>query len=113
MPQLPSRYAGFKGVLAAWPDHIFEQSHSLIFRKSMCKFPSTHTDLEILNWAKFSPAFLNRQIITVLSTLGVKDDAFINLQVQMIDDFRHFENDRGFNVFVMFPTSCCFPPFED
>eukprot|EP00249_Psilotum_nudum_P022736 c28629_g2_i1 orf=666-2285(+) len=49
----------------------------------MKKFPSTHTGLDILNWTHFMPCYLNRQIITLLSTLGVSDAVFERMQEQV------------------------------
>lgn len=40
--------------------------------------------LEILEYNKFRGGFLNRQIIMLLLTLGVKDEAFIELQEEYL-----------------------------
>jgi RNA-dependent RNA polymerase len=50
----------------------------------MCKFSSTHIGLEVLNWARFLPCYLNRQIISLLSTLGIADHVFENLQERVV-----------------------------
>ncbi|KAI3907578.1 hypothetical protein MKW98_016222 [Papaver atlanticum] len=44
----------------------------LYLRPSMRKFESKVTKLDVLSWSKFQPCFLNRQVISLLSTLGVK-----------------------------------------
>ncbi|KAK8684610.1 hypothetical protein V6N13_040629 [Hibiscus sabdariffa] len=45
-------------------------------KHSMKKYESENTELDVLNWSKYQPCFLNRQLITLLSTLGVPDHAF-------------------------------------
>eukprot|EP00252_Welwitschia_mirabilis_P013644 TRINITY_DN2_c0_g1_i3.p1 TRINITY_DN2_c0_g1~~TRINITY_DN2_c0_g1_i3.p1 ORF type:complete len:545 (+),score=84.82 TRINITY_DN2_c0_g1_i3:7546-9180(+) len=50
----------------------------------MRKFDSRNTYLDVLSWSKFRPCFLNRQIITLLSTLGVADRNFEMLQQRTV-----------------------------
>ncbi|KAK4798218.1 hypothetical protein SAY86_030544 [Trapa natans] len=76
------RYAGYKGVVACWPGR--DDGVRLSLRKSMDKFISNHTILEICSWTRFQPGFLNRQIITLLSTLKVPDEIFWKMQQTMI-----------------------------
>ncbi|XP_047325026.1 RNA-dependent RNA polymerase 6 [Impatiens glandulifera] len=76
------RYAGCKGVVASWPGK--NDGIRLSLRPSMIKFESNHTMLEICSWTRFQPGYLNRQIITLLSTLDVADDVFWNMQQLMI-----------------------------
>ncbi|KAK7351391.1 hypothetical protein VNO77_10806 [Canavalia gladiata] len=76
------RYAGFKGVVASWPTK--GDGFRLSLRPSMNKFQSTHTTLEICAWTRFQPGFLNRQIITLLSALGVPDEIFWKMQEAML-----------------------------
>ncbi|XP_071917710.1 RNA-dependent RNA polymerase 6-like [Coffea arabica] len=76
------RYAGCKGVVACWPSKT--NGYRLYLRESMRKFDSTHTILEICSWTRFQPGFLNRQIITLLSALGVQDNIFWRMQESMI-----------------------------
>ncbi|KAH6798690.1 RNA-dependent RNA polymerase 1 [Perilla frutescens var. frutescens] len=66
------RYGGYKGVIAIDPT----SSVKLSLRPSMLKYPSDNTKLDVLAWSKYQPCFLNRQIISLLSTLGVRDHAF-------------------------------------
>ncbi|KAJ4705775.1 RNA-dependent RNA polymerase [Melia azedarach] len=66
------RYCGYKGVVAVDPT----SSTKLSLRKSMCKYKSDSTSLDILGHSKYQQCFLNRQLITLLSTLGVNDDVF-------------------------------------
>ncbi|KAF5442827.1 hypothetical protein F2P56_035445 [Juglans regia] len=74
------RYGGYKGVVAVDPT----SSVKLSLRKSMCKYESDNTKLDVLAWSKPQPCFLNRQIITLLSSLGVKDQAFRKRQKKAI-----------------------------
>ncbi|GAU23167.1 hypothetical protein TSUD_306150 [Trifolium subterraneum] len=76
------RYAGFKGVVACWPTK--GDGIRLSLRPSMNKFQSNHTTLEICAWTRFQPGFLNRQIITLLSSLKVPDEIFWEMQEGMI-----------------------------
>ncbi|MFS7909401.1 putative RNA-directed RNA polymerase [Helianthus anomalus] len=77
------RYAGCKGVVACWPDKN-DEKFKLSLRPSMKKFESDHTVLEICSWTRFHPGFLNRQIITLLSSLNVKDEIFWDMQMKMV-----------------------------
>lgn len=56
----------------------------LRIRPSMNKFTSSHNHLEVCKTASFMPAFLNRQVITLLSTLGVPASAFLKKQSRML-----------------------------
>lgn len=67
------RVGGCKGVLAVSPDSVGRQIH---IRKSQYKFPAMHEGLEIIRWSKYAVANLNRQLILILSTLGVPDQVF-------------------------------------
>ncbi|KAJ8648443.1 hypothetical protein MRB53_001466 [Persea americana] len=74
------RYAGYKGVVAYDP----KPSCKLSLRESMCKYKSENTTLDVLEWSKYRPCFLNRQVITLLSTLGVEDRVFEMKQQQVV-----------------------------
>ncbi|KAH0682233.1 hypothetical protein KY289_019985 [Solanum tuberosum] len=76
------RYAGCKGVVACWPAE--KDGIRLSLRPSMKKFDSNHTILEICSWTRLQPGFLNRQIITLLSSLEVKDEMFWEMQKEML-----------------------------
>ncbi|GAB2284909.1 RNA dependent RNA polymerase [Dionaea muscipula] len=76
------RYAGCKGVVACWPSK--EEGIKLYLRPSMNKFHSSHAVLEVCSWTRFQPGFLNRQIITLLSTLRVPDEIFWEMQEVMV-----------------------------
>ncbi|KAM0847860.1 hypothetical protein ACQ4PT_054767 [Festuca glaucescens] len=66
------RYGGYKGVVAVDPGSQWK----LTLRKSMLKFESENITLDVLAYSKYQPCFLNRQLITLLSTLGVRDNIF-------------------------------------
>ncbi|KAG6545756.1 hypothetical protein Mapa_012717 [Marchantia paleacea] len=76
------RYGGYKGVVAIDPSA--SNSFNLYLRPSMRKFGSAHFGLEVLEWTHLLPCYLNRQAISLLSTLGVKDKVFMDLQDQMV-----------------------------
>ncbi|KAF8040296.1 hypothetical protein BT93_B2511 [Corymbia citriodora subsp. variegata] len=74
------RYGGFKGVVAVDPT----SSKKLSLRSSMLKYESSNTKLDVLAWSRYQPCFLNRQIITLLSTLGVGDHIFERKQKEAV-----------------------------
>jgi RNA-dependent RNA polymerase len=76
------RLGGCKGVVVLAP----ELDCSIAIRPSMCKFYSEDTSLEVCSFAKWKPAYLNRQIILLLHGLGVPESVFLDLQSNMISD---------------------------
>ncbi|EOY29490.1 hypothetical protein QUC31_020762 [Theobroma cacao] len=97
------RYAGCKGVVACWPEE--GDGVRLSLRCSMNKFFSDHTTLEICSWTRFQPGFLNRQIITLLSTQYVPDEVFWEMQNTMVSKLNKIlvDTDVAFEVL----TSSC------
>ncbi|KAK8945735.1 putative RNA-dependent RNA polymerase 2 [Platanthera guangdongensis] len=74
------RYGGYKGVIAV--DRTSFRKLSL--RPSMLKFDSNNTMLNITSYSKYLPCYLNREIISLLSTLGVEDAVFGMMQSDQI-----------------------------
>lgn len=75
------RVGGAKGVLCL--DKTLK-GNIIRLRRSMIKFETGYTDLEIANKAKMLPFFLNRQIIVILETLGVPPGNLMMLQEKEI-----------------------------
>ncbi|CAM9929840.1 unnamed protein product [Ectocarpus sp. 12 AP-2014] len=72
------RIGGCKGILAVWPDWVMRSvsgrgGYKVLVRPSMQKFPSERNTLEVIQYARQLPCYLNRQFITLLGTLGVPD----------------------------------------
>jgi hypothetical protein len=76
------RFAGFKGVVSINP--FLDDNSLLVFRPSMQKFESKNNRLDVLNKAEFIPCHLNRQVILILSVLGINDSIFANFQDLML-----------------------------
>ena len=77
------RLGGCKGVLTVSPTSAARELH---LRPSQYKFPASHEGLEIIQWSQYACAKLNRQLILVLSSLGVRDKIFKEkLQIQLED----------------------------
>ncbi|CAI0398831.1 unnamed protein product [Linum tenue] len=74
------RYGGYKGVIAV--DR--SSSRKLSLRPSMLKFESDNRMLNVTKGSDAMPCYLNREIISLLSTLGVKDEAFESLQLEQL-----------------------------
>lgn len=74
------RYGGYKGIVA-----VDRNSYrKLSLRRSMLKFDSKSRMLNVTKWSDSMPCFLNREIITLLSTLGVEDSVFEAMQEQQL-----------------------------
>nr|POF00746.1 rna-dependent rna polymerase 2 [Quercus suber] len=56
----------------------------LSLRKSMEKFESQNRMLNVTKWSDSMPCYLNREIIALLSTLGVKDEVFEAMQIEQL-----------------------------
>ncbi|KAL4773674.1 RNA dependent RNA polymerase-domain-containing protein [Aspergillus nidulans var. acristatus] len=67
------RLGGCKGMLIVSPEARPQEVH---IRKSQFKFAALSQGLEIIRWSQFAVVSLNRQLILVLSTLGIADEVF-------------------------------------
>ncbi|KAI2786432.1 hypothetical protein POX_g08817 [Penicillium oxalicum] len=95
--QPPSAYqfrlGGCKGMLTVSADPIVSDVH---IRPSQIKFEAEHRRLEIIRWSQLSAATLNRQLILVLSALGVRGRVFhdrLNAMLQSIDYAMHSDDE--------------------
>ncbi|KAJ4876255.1 RNA-dependent RNA polymerase 2 [Raphanus sativus] len=70
------RYGGYKGVIAVDRSSF----RKLSLRDSMLKFDSNNRMLNVTRWTESMPCFLNREIICLLSTLGIEDTVFEAMQ---------------------------------
>ncbi|RAL10611.1 RNA dependent RNA polymerase [Aspergillus homomorphus CBS 101889] len=77
------RLGGCKGMLVVSSEALPQEVH---IRKSQYKFSAIHNNLEIIRWSQFSIATLNRQLIIVLSTLGISDSVFHEKLQDMLQD---------------------------
>ncbi|OCT53686.1 RNA-dependent RNA polymerase 1 [Cladophialophora carrionii] len=77
------RLGGCKGVLALDPTLT---NSDVKIRPSQRKFDSGSNELEIIRVSEFWRPFLNRQLILVLSALGVPDVVFLRMQQKCIED---------------------------
>lgn len=86
------RLGGCKGILAVDPTLT---GVKVEVRASQFKFDSSSQELEIIRQSEFWQPFLNRQLILVLSALGVKDEVFIGMQkatMEALDSAMRDEN---------------------
>ncbi|XP_074287131.1 RNA-dependent RNA polymerase 6 [Silene latifolia] len=97
------RFAGCKGVVACWPTK--DDKIKLHLRPSMNKFQSEHKIVEVCSWTRFQPGFLNRQIILLLSALGVPANIFWKMQEAMVSNLDKMIEDADV-AFDILTASC-------
>ncbi|CAJ0902850.1 22617_t:CDS:10 [Entrophospora sp. SA101] len=87
------RFGGSKGVVAL--DNTLE-GEQICVRPSQKKFEAPDSlDFEIAKTVRSPlPAYLNRQIILLLSNLGIPNGVFLDLQQEMINNINLVINDR-------------------
>lgn len=83
------RLGGCKGMLTVSSD---PQPHEVHIRPSQRKFDSASGGLEIIRWSQYSMATLNRQLILVLSSLGIRDEVFRKKLNSMLVKFNNAMN---------------------
>ncbi|KAK1565007.1 hypothetical protein Q3G72_016739 [Acer saccharum] len=85
------RYGGYKGVIA-----VDRNSYrKLSLRGSMYKFESKNRMLNVTKWSESMPCFLNREIISLLSTLRIKDEVFESMQQKQLCLLGQMMTNRG------------------
>jgi RNA-dependent RNA polymerase len=84
------RLGGCKGILVVSPDAKDKEVH---IRKSQQKFTAVYNGLEIIRWSRFSSATLNRQTITILSSLGVADEVFLEMLSEQLANYQSAMSD--------------------
>ncbi len=84
------RFMGSKGVLAV--DPLLENG-TVHLRYSQIKYQTNDTSLNVCSVGNYKEAFLNRQFIILLSSLGVKDEVFEKIENQIIKRYTELLDD--------------------
>jgi len=88
------RCGGVKGILVCDPtlppNHIYFRDSMIKFRKS-----SYEGNLELLDYSKYRPGYLNRQIILLLLSNALDPNVFLDLQADNILDLEKKDNNDG------------------
>ncbi|KAK7739008.1 hypothetical protein SLS53_005904 [Cytospora paraplurivora] len=88
LPEVPSCYqmrmGGCKGVLVVWPSVPPSEVH---IRPSQEKFKAVYNGLEIINTSSYSHAALNKQVIPILSALGVDNGVFVEMLEEELKEY--------------------------
>jgi RNA-dependent RNA polymerase len=79
------RLGGCKGILVVSPDAKDKEVH---IRRSQEKFTATYNGLEIIRCSRFCCATLNRQTITILSSLGVRDEVLLKMLSEQLSNYQ-------------------------
>jgi RNA-dependent RNA polymerase len=101
------RIGGIKGIVAVNPELKGEQ---ILVRPSMMKFKSNDTELGVIRCSSYSQGYLNRQIITLLSTLGVSNEIFIAMLEKNLNKCTNLINNPNEVILVkkdLFMQKCC------
>lgn len=92
------RYKGAKGVVLL-NEEI--DPNTVVLRKSMikyeCRHPNAKKYFDVLDYNKYKPGYLNRQIIVLLKSLKISDEVFIRFQdeyIKRIQDLNYTKEDN-------------------
>ena len=77
------RLGGIKGVLAIAPEAKNNEVH---IRPSQYKFPALYKGLEVIRYSSYTSVVLNRQLITVLTAMGVRGRVFEDKMTQELKE---------------------------
>ncbi|KAK3827568.1 MAG: RNA dependent RNA polymerase-domain-containing protein [Benniella sp.] len=84
------RLGGSKGVLALYPTL---PKKMVQIRPSMEKFTVKHYVLEVIRTSSYISSYLNRQIIILITHLGVPDEIILDLKNKQMRDLAKLETD--------------------
>ena len=83
------RYKGAKGVLVVNPKI---EGKKILLTKSMVKFKCENTeDLEIIRFSRYSPGYLNLQIIILLLLNGISKGRIFNIAKKEVGNYRNYK----------------------
>jgi RNA-dependent RNA polymerase len=85
------RLGGLKGVVSVDPSL---KGPLIEVRPSQEKFPAAYKGLEICRISQFATAYLNQQIVLVLSALGVPDEVFVKMLRNMLSRLESAMSDQ-------------------
>ncbi|GBC02547.1 hypothetical protein RclHR1_04680008 [Rhizophagus clarus] len=92
------RLAGYKGVLC---QSRYARGNQIKVRPSQYKFESDHNVLEVIRCSTFIPAYLNRQAITLLSTLGIPDIVFTEMKDLQVNELNKIFEDESMAIKIL------------
>ncbi|GER56874.1 Rna-dependent RNA polymerase [Striga asiatica] len=94
------RYGGYKGVIVVSRNSF----RKLALRSSMLKFESDNCMLNVTKWSESQSCYLNREIITLLSTLGVEDNVFLAMQEVQLQELGRMLTEKEAAISVLEST---------
>ncbi|WWC63397.1 uncharacterized protein I303_105997 [Kwoniella dejecticola CBS 10117] len=89
------RLGGAKGVLAHWPKLC--EANEVRLRKSLVKFESDLSDLNVVRIAKYQVAFLNRQFINIMCANGVPRELMVEIFEEAVSHIKGLRERVGNN----------------